>query len=332
MKMTGFHEIIGQEHIKDHLINSIRNNKISHAYIISGETGSGKKMLANIFSMSLQCENEKGEKPCGSCTSCRQAMTRNQPDIIRIFHDKPNTISVDDIRMQLNNTIQIKPYRSRYKIYIIEEAEKLSIQAQNALLKTLEEPPGYTVILLLTNNEDILLPTIRSRCIMLKMKMVEDDLIKNLLMEKYQIPDYAASLSAAFARGNVGKAITLSVSADFYKIKDHVIHLLKYIKEMDVYEMIQGVKSARDFKVSIADYLDLILVWYRDVLLFKATSDVNTIIFKDEVNDIMRLAEVSSYEGIKQIQEALEKAKIRLHANVNFDLTMELLFLTIKEN
>lgn len=329
--MAEFKDILGQDQIKNYLMNSIQNKIVTHAYMLSGEAGSGKKMMADAFSMALQCESGK-EEPCLVCTSCKQAISRNQPDIIRLTHEKPNTISVDDIRDQINNTISIKPYKSKYKIYIIEDGEKLTTQAQNALLKTIEEPPAYAVILLLTSNEDTLLPTIKSRCITLKMKAVEDDLIKKILMEKYQIPDYAAAISAAFARGNVGKAISLAVSADFDKIKDHAIHLLKYIKEMDVYEMIQAAKAIKEFKLEINDYLDLILVWYRDILLFKATNDVNDIIFKEQVNDIMKAAGLSSYEGIKKIIEALEKAKIRLNANVNFDLTMELLFLTIKEN
>ena len=329
--MAEFKDIIGQDQIKEYLQHSIQNHMVSHAYIISGESGSGKKMLADAFSMALQCETGKDEA-CLTCTSCKQAISRNQPDIIRITHDKPNTISVDDIRVQVNGSIAIKPYKSKYKIYIIEDGEKLNTQAQNALLKTIEEPPAYAVILLLTNNENVLLPTITSRCITIKMKAIEEEAIKQLLMGQYQVPDYAASLSASFARGNVGKAIALATSSDFYKIKDNAVHLLKYIKDMDIYEIIEAVKIIKDYKLEIDDYLDLILVWYRDILLFKATSDVNGVIFKEQVNDIMRAAEVSSYEGIKKVMDALDKAKVRLHANVNFDLTMELLFLTIKEN
>ena len=143
---------------------------VSHAYILNGERGSGKKLLANLFAMSLQCENrdEDGDA-CGKCRSCRQAAGGKQPDSIRIMHDKPNTIGGGYIRTQVNDDIMIRPYSSKYKIYIIADADMMSVEAQNALLKTIEEPPEYAVIMLLTENAETLLPTIRSRCVMMKM-------------------------------------------------------------------------------------------------------------------------------------------------------------------
>ena len=132
--------------------------------------------------------------------------------------------------------------------------------------------------------------------------------------------------------GNVGKAIQLASSEEFNELKDAVLQLIKRLRDIDLYEMTEAVKQIATYKLSINDYFDLMMVWYRDVLLFKATGDVNGLIFKDEVYDIKRQAEKSSYSGIETILEALRKAQIRLNANVNFDLTMELLLLTIKEN
>ena len=139
--------------------------------------------------MTLLCE-KGGPDPCNECHSCRQADSGNHPDIIRVTHEKPNTISVADIREQVNNTIMIKPYQGPYKIYIIDHADLMTVQAQNALLKTIEEPPAYAVILLLTENADILLPTINSRCVMLKLRNIRDTLIRKYLMEKMEVPDY----------------------------------------------------------------------------------------------------------------------------------------------
>lgn len=141
----------------------------------------------------LQCEKE-GTDGCGECKSCHQADDHNHPDIIYVSHEKPNNISVDDIRTQLNNDIVIKPYSSKYKIYIVDEAEKMNQQAQNALLKTIEEPPAYAVIMLLTTNADSFLQTIRSRCITLNMKSVKDEVIKAYLMNEKHIPDYQADI------------------------------------------------------------------------------------------------------------------------------------------
>ena len=183
--MSSFKDVVGHKNIIQYIENAVKTDKVSHAYILNGEKGSGKRLLANLFAMSLQCQNrdEDGDA-CGKCQSCKQAASNNQPDIIRVTHEKPNTISIDDIREQINNDIVIKPYSSKYKIYIVPDADMMSVQAQNALLKTIEEPPAYAVILLLTENAEILLPTIRSRCVMLKLRNIKDQLIKKYLMEQ----------------------------------------------------------------------------------------------------------------------------------------------------
>lgn len=329
--MAGFEDIIGQEQLKEHLQNAIAMKKISHAYIINGEKSSGKEFIAGIFAMTLQCEKQ-GDNPCMECHSCKQAISKNHPDIIRVTHEKPNTISVDDVRTQINGDVAIKPYSSPYKIYIMNEAEKMTVQAQNALLKTLEEPPEYAVILLLTTNVNALLPTILSRCVVLNMRPVQDALVKNFLMKEVQVPDYKAQVCVAFARGNIGKAKLLATSEDFDNVKEEAITLLKYIQDMELNEVMAAIKKINDFKLDINDYLDIMAVWYRDVLLFKATNDANHLIFKDEIQFIRKRADKSTYEGIENIIKALETAKDRLNANVNFELTMELLLLTIKEN
>ncbi len=330
--MAKYEDIIGQELLIEHLQNAVKLDKVSHAYIINGERAAGKEFIARIFSMALQCENRQGMEPCQECHSCRQALGNNHPDIIFLSHEKPNTIGVEDIRSQINSDIAIKPYSGTKKIYIISEAEKMTVQAQNALLKTLEEPPSYAVIILLTTNVDSLLPTILSRCVLLNMKPVEDKKVKKFLMESMEIPDYKADICVAFARGNVGKARLLAASEEFEKVKDEAITLLKNIGDMDISEIIQAIKKINEYKFEVSDYLDILSIWYRDVLLFKATRDVNHLIFKEELQYIKRVADTFAYEGIEEVINALEKAKTRLHANVNFELTMELLLLTIKEN
>lgn len=329
--MAGFSDIVGHRQIIEHLQRAIDSDKVSHAYIFNGPERSGKMMLAEAFSMALQCE-AGGSRPCMECHSCRQALSKNQPDIIYLQHEKPVTISVDDIRRQVNNDIGIKPYNSPHKIYIIDEAEKMNQEAQNALLKTIEEPPAYGVILLLTTNADAFLPTILSRCITLSLKAVPDSEIKDYLMKKLQVPDYKADVCTAFAQGNVGKAVQLAGNEDFNELKLMVLQLVKRIHDVELYEMMDAVHQISNYKLAINDFFDLLMIWYRDVLLFKATADVNCLIFKDEVYDIKKSASKSSYNGIETILKALEKAKQRLNANVNFDLVMELLLLAMKEN
>lgn len=329
--MPDFKDILGHEEIISHLQNAIRLKKISHAYILDGEEGAGKNLLAQTFAQTLQCE--KGEvSPCGICRSCKQAISGNQPDIIRVEHRNAGSIGVEDIREQLCGDIQIRPYASPYKIYIVDEAEKMTVQAQNALLKTIEEPPSYGVILLLTTNSEAFLPTILSRCVTLKLRPVKDDLVRRYLMEELRVPDYQADLCTAFARGNVGRARALALSEHFGELKDHAIHLVRHMNDMELWEITEAIRKVADYKADINDYLDLLVLWYRDVLLFKATRQVDGLIFSEEINYISFQASRISYEGLEQIIEALEKAKVRLKANVNFELAMELLLLTIKEN
>lgn len=334
--MAGFRDIIGQEQLKEHMQNAMKMNKVSHAYLINGERSSGKEFAAQIFATTLQCEEpkENGDyiEACGRCHSCLQAAGRNHPDIIFVTHEKPGSIGVEDIRTQINSDVAIKPYSSQRKIYIINEGEKMTVQAQNALLKTLEEPPEYTVIMILTTNVEALLPTILSRCVLLTMKPVPDKLVKQYLMEALQVPDYQADVCVAFSRGNIGKARLLATSEDFDKVKEEAVTLLKYINDMEIAEIVSAIKKINEYKLDVNDYMDILAVWYRDILLFKATNDVNYLIFREEIQYIKRVADRSTYEGIERVIHALDKAKGRLNANVNFDLTMELLLLTIKEN
>ena len=329
--MGSFKDVVGHKDILKYISSAVENNRVSHAYILNGERGSGKKMLANLFAMTLLCETGDNE-PCGKCHSCKQAESGNHPDIIRVTHEKPNSISVDDIRTQVNNTVDIKPYQGPYKVYIIPQADMMTPQAQNAILKTIEEPPSYAVFLLLTENAETLLPTINSRCVMSKLRNIKDTLIKKYLMENLEIPDYKADMCTAFAQGNMGRAIMLANSDHFNEIREEAVQLLKHISEMELNEIVAAVKNISVYKLEITDYLDIIMIWYRDVLLYKATKEIDKVVFKDQLQSIKEQARKSSYEGIELILESLEKAKARLKANVNFDLVMELLFLTIKEN
>lgn len=329
--MAKFSDIIGQDHIKEHLKAAIESGKISHAYIIHGEKNAGKEFIAETFAMALECEDETDIEPCMECHACKQAITGNHPDIITLIHEKPGTIGVEDIRRSIVSDVSIRPYNGKWKIYLINDAEKMSVQAQNALLKTLEEPPDYVVILLLTSNMSALLPTIISRSTVLNMRPVDDKTVRKYLMERIHVPDYQADICVAFARGNIGKAKHLATSEDFDNIKNDAVRVLKYAHEMDMSEFVAALNQISAYKINIEDYLDILLIWYRDVLMLKATGDLDSLVFKEEIKSIRERAGRSSYEAVERIIEAIEKTKVRLKANVNFELAMELLLLAIKE-
>lgn len=329
--MAGYDHIIGASQIKEHFRNAIKYNKISHSYIFNGEKGMGKNTLAKAFAMALQCENGNGE-PCMECVSCKQGLSGNHPDIIYVTHEKDNLVSIDEIREQLVSDIQIKPYKSKYKIYIVDDAQKMNVATQNAVLKTIEEPPAYGVIIFLTTNAASFLPTILSRCITLNLKPLKKELIKSYVMRELKIPDYRAEVIASFSGGNMGKAIRLASSEKFNNLKDEVVHLIKYIEDMEVYEMVAAVKRTADYKLEIDDYLDMFTLWFRDVLMYKASKSVDDLLFKEDITVISEQASKVSYNGVESIINGIDKARVRLRANVNFDLTMELMFLNIRDN
>ncbi len=325
-----FKDIIGQEQIIGHMKSAVREGKISHAYMIAGEKGSGKKLLANTFAMTIQCE-EGGEEPCGMCRSCKQALSGNNPDIRYVTHEKPNVISVDEIRVQLNSDISIKPYSRPRKIYIIDEAEKMNVQAQNAMLKTIEEPPEYAVIILLVTNPGIMLQTILSRCILLNIRAVDKRKTVKLLSDKYGASEYMAELAADFSDGIVGKAIDFAASDDFSALKAGVIGVLKKLDSADAGDVYRIAKDWSDDKANLSERLSLAEMWYRDLLVVKSTDRTDKTSFKEEQRELYRQASLFSYEGIVGKLDAIALFRERMKVNVNAESAMTVMMLKLAD-
>lgn len=334
--MADMNDILGNERIKEHFITAVRHKKISHAYIVEGDRGSGKKMLAAAFSKILQCETRQktgDTKACGQCESCIQMDNKDHPDVIWVSHEKPNVISVGEIREQIVNTVDIMPYKGPYKIYIVDEAEKMNAAAQNAILKTIEEPPEYAIIFLLTTNRGAFLDTILSRCILLGTRPVSETAIKKYLVDKCGISSEEAEFSAGFSLGNIGKAEAIVSSEEFRELKDLTLSVLRYIHEIESYEIADKVKEYKKYKNRIDDFFDIFLMWFRDILLLKADKSVNAetarkkIIFSNEYGYLKKQAEKINLEAVDYIINKISRARIRIKSNVNFDATLELLML-----
>ncbi len=317
--MISFKNVIDNDLIKEQLSSSVEGGMVYHAYIIEGEKGIGKLNLALDFASYLVGDENR-------------VMSGNHPDVILVTHDKPESIGVEEIRTQVNDTADIRPYMAEKKIYIINEAEKLTPQAQNALLKTLEEPPSFVVIMLLCTDEKKLLSTISSRCVKLKMKPATDAGIAEFVKKKFDIDEDELQVIVAFAAGNPGKAMRIAGSEDFRKLYEETMALCSNIKNMGAHEIQAAVKRIRKLPVSQDDFFDLLQLRYRDLMMYKVTKDLNSITFRGERAAIMDSAALSSYEGIEKIMEAVEKCRIRIRANVNPELALELMLLTMREN
>lgn len=325
--MNNFSDIIGNEQIIKSIRRVLKNKMISHAYIIAGEEGGGKKMLANAFAKTLLCETD-GDEPCDQCISCRTFDGGNNPDIIYVHPVKTKGISVDDIREQVTSTVNIKPYNHRYKIYIMPNADTMTQQAQNALLKTLEEPPEYAVFFLLAENIYAFLPTIMSRCVLFNIKPVPAFKIKNYLLER-KLADEQADMVAEYAQGSIGKAIRFAESEEFSAMRQKVTETLSGIKNAPYYVLTEAAKELAANN-DAADITDMIYLWQRDVLAYKITEDKNCIIEKDMTDRIVDEARNNSYEALCGVPEFIMKTKKYLKQNVNSQFALEMLFINIK--
>ena len=324
-----FDSILGNEQIKEHLNKAVQKGKVSHSYILSGEEGLGKNLFARAFARLLLCEGDHTSS-C-TCHACKQVLSGNHPDLIYVRKGDKTIVSVDTIREELNETIQVRPYQSNYKIYVVDEAEKMTPQAQNALLKTLEEPPAYAVILLLTTNKTSFLQTILSRSVVLNLKVLSDGEIEEELKSRGLDEDKIGTI-VKFARGNLGKALKLASSDDFSQMVADILFLLKNIRRMPADEMIDQVEKICAYNFEVAEVLDFMQMWFRDVLIFKAERDVNLLVFGEEYVAIRDQAAESAFNGINRIIEAIDVARVRLNANVRKEQVLELLLETIKEN
>ncbi len=208
----GFETLLGNERLKQNLSGSIRRGRISHFYLISGPEGSGKRTLARLLSAAILCRGE--EKPCGLCNVCRKVLADTHPDVITVDDPEKKTVSVELVR-KARSDIYIQPNESEHKIYLFPRAQDMGIPGQNALLKVLEEPPSYGVFILLTDNPEKLLPTVRSRCTELAMSALPDGILEEALQKAYPQSD-AQQRAGAIARsgGYLGQAKAILEEAE----------------------------------------------------------------------------------------------------------------------
>ncbi len=324
-----FSDIIGQQELKAHLQGAVKRSSPRQAYIFEGEKYSGKKMLAGVFAAALQCE-KGGIEPCGECHYCKMAQSGSHPDIIRVNHERPNEIVVDEIREQLVEDVSLRPYYGPYKIYIIDEADRMNMAAQNAVLKTLEDPPEYIVILLLAERIQAFLPTILSRCMKLSVTPLSDEQIKNYLMRSHRLPEYEAAMITAFAAGNLGKADRLASGEEFGGMRSSVAELLSHIDEQPAdWLMDKAEQIVSEYKGRESELFDFFVIWYRDVLLYKALNDKERLIWQEESYTISREAAGMSYKRLLICFEDISSARKQLAARVTAPRVMQQLLIRL---
>lgn len=329
--MKTFKEIYGHQEVVDHIRTAVRQNKISHAYIIQGDKGIGKKTLVNAFVKLLQCQQPVDSDGCGQCHSCQLLDSGNHPDVIYARPTKKTGYGVDDIRDQVIKDVAIKPYQADYKVYIIDQADTMSPQGQNALLKTIEDPPSYGLFFLICKNSKELLQTIQSRCVILPLHPLKAQQVEDYLQENSIHTSLSKEVLTAYSRGNIGKAIELAESNEFLAMREDMINLLEVFINQGEYDIINSVYLLEKHKANIQEVLDILRTLIRDCLVLIHTGEKKHLIHQDLIGKISHLS-YRNKEGILfQLNRNISIAVDQLHANVNFELTQLMMLLNIKE-
>ena len=326
-----FSDIIGQDAVKAHLQRAVRLKQPSQAYILEGEKLSGKKTLANAFAAALLCERG-GDEPCGECHSCKMAASGSHPDIIRVMREKKsNEIKIGEIRAQVTEDVAVRPYYGPYKIYIIDEAEKINLPSQNALLKTLEDPPAYAVLLLLATSMDGFLQTVLSRCIKLSLTPLSDVQVTGWLMRNENMPEYEAKVISAFAQGNLGKAGSLAESEDFAQMRRTVVELLAHMDDRAPDQLLADADALDEaYRERLTEIFDFFVIWYRDVLVYKTLEKKEALTYQEDAYAISQAARRLSYRKLKANLAAIAKAREHLAERVGSGRVMQQLLLEIR--
>ncbi|AMM55353.1 TPA: DNA polymerase III subunit delta' [Clostridioides difficile] len=306
-----FENIIGQDFAKKYLTNSIKKNKLNNAYMFEGMDGIGKKKFADELSkLLLDYEN-----------------LENSPDYVLIKPDG-NSIKIAQIR-NLQSDIVIRPHKD-YKIYIINNAEKMTVEAQNALLKTLEEPPNYAIIILVTNNKESLLETIKSRCDIIKFSPIPIEDLKRYLINT-GIEEERAQLLAIFSRGSIENALNLSQSSEFSMMREDIQQYIQIMLDKNIVEILNIPNNMEKYRGKIIALLDMMINYFRDIILLKENVNKNMLINVDKLVFIQNMNGKISYSQLSKIIDIIEDAKSKIKSNCNFNISIQVMSLNIYE-
>ena len=320
-----FKDVIGHEKIIEGLKRTIKDKTISHSYLFEGEESIGKRKIAYAFAKTLLCK-EQQEVPCNSCSSCTKFDSGNHPDFF-VIEPENNIIRVHQVE-SLIKEITTSPYESPRKVFIIDDSHKMNTESKNTLLKTLEEPPHYVNIILISSSSNNLLPTILSRVQSIKFYPIEYRKIIDLLVESFNKSQEEAEFIAEFTKGAIGKSIRLSDDEGFFQRRDEIIKIIESLVNGDKTKAFNGMDFFNENKEIIDEILDIFLLWFRDLLLFKELGHSNLLINKDKIENLSFQSKVN-YSKINDIIVRVQETKHNIRRNVNYQLAIETMLLNI---
>ena len=279
-----FSDIIGNDKLKKELIHSVEINKTSHSYLFIGTEGIGKKLIAEEFAKMLLAVKD----------------TENSPDF-SIIEPDGNSIKIEQIR-EFQKKVSEKPIISNKKVYIINDSDKMTVEAQNCLLKTLEEPPEFVTIILIGSNENSFLSTIKSRCMILHFEKISDEQIQKYLQDNHQT-EINSKIMLEACQGSIGKALEIKDKQELYQNTEQVVNSLERKDKIDILNMSEFIYKSKDDKLEILNYMNVLFI---------------------------NLAKMNSkYADCIAI---VEETKRRLQSNANYDMCIDNLLLSLWEN
>jgi DNA polymerase-3 subunit delta' len=313
-----FTQVIGHHKNIELLQNILRTNKVANAYLFAGPPNIGKEFVAVNFAKALNCLESEPDA-CDRCISCRKIDDSNHPDV-QIIRPEGAWMKIDQIR-GLQRQISRRPMEGRYKVYILTDVERMNLPAANSFLKTLEEPPGASVLILLTSNYNALLPTIRSRCQLIRFFLTPPTVLQNQLVEKLKLTETKAKQITLLSGGKVGKALELAKKEDI-NTESTIPDILKRPQLIEIFKIAEDLNNQ-------PESLDILLTWLRDILLVKQGCNAEILTYPDKFSELAQLA--SSYSRI-QIQGAIKdimETKNLLQRNINSTLALEVMVLKL---
>ena len=321
-----YNSIIGHRIAIESLKRAVENGNESHFYIFEGDDGLGKRTIAKVFAKTLLCK-EKNNEPCQICSSCRKFDSGNHPDFMEIFPEKG--LIKKGVIDQVIRSMAMAPFESEKKVIVIDQAHMMNKEAQNAFLKTLEEPPGYMHIIFITSSAKNLLQTIRSRGQNVKFYPISKEDIVKFLLER-DVDMEMANFLSEFTKGSIGKAIRISESEDFFNTREWVLELIDSLVKGEKWKVFATMDRFTENKDNIQEILEIFLFWFRDLILYKTFQDSDLIINRDK-KILLREQSFLDFEKINDIIEKIVKKMEDVQTNVNFQLSIETMLFRIQE-
>lgn len=321
--------IIGQEKLKQQLLKSVHQNRVSHAYLFCGSKGIGKRTIVHAFAAMLLCQKPNENGACGCCQSCLLIQNSSNPDLITIEAEEGKSeISVSSART-IKNDVYIKPLICKRKVYIIVDAEKMNINAQNCILKTLEEPNQYVTIILTSSNPEMLMDTIKSRVIEYNLERNSAEEVEGYIRNNINDLQSDIEFIIGFSEGIIGKAVTIATSPELQNTRESVLKLLFNIKVNGDDEI---KKLFKENKENIDFLFNVMTLFYRDVLVYKNTHDEKMLINLDKKDMIIGSAKKYSAQYLMNNIDLIEKVKRDIDFNTNYNNTIDFMLVNLQED